>query len=171
MKKKNLKSGFSIFIAIIVTSVLLIISFSIANIATKQTQFSNINKESQYASFAADAGIECALYWDTKFNYFSTSTAGTISCNGSSNITTGSQSPISGTTTVSRVGGGTDANPMSVFGFSLNSASNPTNACVIVAVYKYYSGVNLMTHVYAYGYNNCNTSDPRRVERGIEVLY
>jgi hypothetical protein len=64
------------------------------------------------------------------------------------------------------VGGGSSVR--SSFGFSLNSANNPTNACAIVLIYK---NPDASTKIYSYGYNNCNSSDSRRVERGIEVQY
>lgn len=170
LKTENSKRGFSIFIAVIVTGVLLIISFSVANISRSEVSFATTNRDSQYALFAADAGIECALYWDAKIepSSFATSSASTISCNSAS--LSGGQA-IAGTTTLSRIGGGGALNPMSVFGFSLNSAANQVNSCVIVTVNKFYTGQNLTTHIFSRGYNNCTISDPRRVERGIEVRY
>lgn len=338
-KSKKIKSqgGFSIFVAVIVTSALLLAALTVANIGSKQSSFSTSNRQSESALYAADAGIECALYWDAKVavSAFSTSTPGTISCAGSS--MSGGQS-IPGTTTPSLVGGGgggsvtsdsvwvedslpggtsqedpfnwsgsgpapfsgslsnrsqnktgnhqqyftggspftintgdslvayvylnsasppteimlqwdegggtwnhraywgansiswgTDGtnsrrymgalpatgqwvrlsipanlvgleevtinsmaftlydgqanwdhagksfttgggggNPTSVFGFSLNSAANPTNSCFIVTVTK---NSDASTHIFSRGYDTCNTSDPKRVERGIELKY
>jgi hypothetical protein len=53
----------------------------------------------------------------------------------------------------------------------LDTASQPSTACAIVAVNKYYSGSNLITHIFSYGYNTCDASNTRRVERGIEVRF
>ena|SRR3989344_4786511 len=170
LKIENSKKGFSIFIAVIVTGVLLIISFSVSNLSKSEVFFATTNRDSQYALFAADAGVECALYWDSKVepSAFATSSASTISCSSSS--MSGGQA-IAGTTTLSRIGGGGNGNPMSVFGFSLNSAQNPVTSCVIVTVNKFYTGSNLTTHIFSRGYNNCTIGDTRRVERGIEVRY
>lgn len=180
-KSTSLTGGFSLFIAVIVIGALLIISFTVTNISVKETSFSTSNRESQYAIFAADTGIECAIYWDAKANpnqsAFATSAPfGTsINCAGNPPIITGSQNPILGTTTISRIGGGGDLNPTSVFGFSLNNGSNPVNSCVIVTVLKDYTGpgntVPLLTRISSYGYNTCDINNPRRVERGIEVKY
>lgn len=170
IKTKN-KYGFSLFVALVVSSSLLLISFLIAKITTKGLEFANTGKNSQIAFFAADAGIECALYYDTVFepSKFATSTGGSpITCGGISVSTSGI---LSGTTTLARIGGGGSANPTSVFGFSLNQGINPIDACVIVLVNKSYSGSNLITRVYSYGYNSCDTNNKRRVERGIEVSY
>jgi len=164
------KAGFSMFLAVIVMGSLLLIAFSVVNIGVKETEFSSLNKESQFAYFAADAGVECALYWDAKYpsglSAFATSTSGSpISCAGIS-IVNGQSIP--GTTTTAMIGGGGDSNPISTFYFPLNNGINPTNACTIVVITKNQDG---STYVASYGYNNCNPSDPRRVERGIEVTY
>lgn len=59
-------SGFTLFIALIVSSLLLAIGFSLSTIILKQLIFANSGKESQLAFYAADSGAECALYWDRK---------------------------------------------------------------------------------------------------------
>lgn len=66
IKNKNNKKGFTLFIALIVSSLLLAIGFSLGTIILKQLVFANSGKESQLAFYAADSGAECALYWDRK---------------------------------------------------------------------------------------------------------
>ena len=34
-----------------------------------------------------------------------------------------------------------------------------------------YKNADGSTHIFSWGYNNCDQNDPRRVERGIEVEY
>lgn len=63
---RNINSGFTLFIALIVSSLLLAIGFSLSTIILKQLVFANSGKESQLAFYAADSGAECALYWDRK---------------------------------------------------------------------------------------------------------
>lgn len=63
---RNANSGFTLFIALIVSSLLLAIGFSLSTIILKQLVFANSGKESQLAFYAADSGAECALYWDRK---------------------------------------------------------------------------------------------------------
>jgi Tfp pilus assembly protein PilX len=165
--------GITLFIAVVVMGILLFISFAVVNIAVKSSLFSSSGRDSQYAFYAADAGAECAFYWDSKFDAFATSTSGgagdalTFTCAGSPDINSGQA--IAGTSTISLIGG-TVANPTSTFGFVMNQGSNPVNSCAVVTVRKYYSGSNLMTRVESRGYNTCNSS-LRRLERGIEVTY
>lgn len=171
--KTKYSKGFSMFVSIIVMGVLVLVTFSVINLSVKETQFSNLNRESQYALFAADAGIECAIYWDSKVvpSAFATSTTGTISCAGNNNITTNSQvipTPPTPVLPNSLVGGGGNASPTSIFYLMFNNGSNPVSTCAVVTVRKNNNG---STYIASKGYNNCNTSDPKRVERGIEVTY
>lgn len=170
MKNPKNQKGFSLFIAVIIASALTLVAFTVSKIVTRGIEFANTGRASQEAFFASDAGIECAIYWDTQEpSKFATSTSGSpITCAGVSVSTGGA---ISGTSTTARIGGGGAGNPTSVFGFTLNQGINPSNACVIVLVNKSYSGTNLITKISSFGYNNCNTNDPRRVERGVEVTY
>lgn len=65
-KKQQHSKGFTLFVALIVSSMLLAVGFSLSNIILKQLIFSNSGRESQLAFYAADSGAECALYWDRK---------------------------------------------------------------------------------------------------------
>ena len=144
----------TLFIAVVIMGILLFITFAVINITMKASLFASSGRDSQYAFYAADAGLECALYWDTKFDSFATSTPApnTITC----------------ATQTSSVGGGGDANPTSTFNFDLNQGANAVPYCAIVTVTK---NTNGSTYIKSRGYNTCDTSNPRRVERGIEVDY
>ncbi len=61
--KKN-KKGFVMLFAVVISSMILAIALGISDIAMKQFQFSNSLKEANQAFFAADVGVECALYFD-----------------------------------------------------------------------------------------------------------
>ncbi|TSC61279.1 MAG: hypothetical protein G01um1014107_64 [Parcubacteria group bacterium Gr01-1014_107] len=58
--------GISLFIAVIVTVVALTMALAIAQITLKELTLSKTTKESQEAFYAANSGVECALYWDLK---------------------------------------------------------------------------------------------------------
>jgi len=81
-KKKNFrKRGFTLLLAALVASVALSLGASIYDIVSKELALSSIGQDSQYAFYAADTAAECALYWDSRFNWFSTSTPSmTASC-------------------------------------------------------------------------------------------
>lgn len=68
--------GFTLFVALIVTSLLLAIGFSLSNIILKQLVFAQSSRESQVSFYAADSGAECAMYWDTKDEFGSTTPYG-----------------------------------------------------------------------------------------------
>jgi len=167
--------GITLFIAVVVMSILLFISFAVVNIAVKSSLFSNSGRDSEYAFYAADAGLECAFYWDSKFDSFATSTSGGIGspveCDGMA-ISNGSSIP--GRSEATLIGGAqTDPLGTSIFYFDMNRGSEQVSSCAIVTVEKTYSGSPLVlkTHIKSRGYNTCDTSNSRRVERGIEVTY
>ncbi|OHA89245.1 MAG: hypothetical protein A3C70_00150 [Candidatus Zambryskibacteria bacterium RIFCSPHIGHO2_02_FULL_43_14] len=143
--------GFTLFVAIVITGTLLLVATGIVSLAVRQALISAFGRESQYAFYAADTGIECTLYWDVKnpagFSAFSTSTGSTISCNGSS----------------FNVGG----SPLSTFSFTMA----PESYCVSVTVTKAYVSNVLVTTIESKGYNTCDLSNPRRVERAIRAKY
>lgn len=77
MMKKS-EHGFTILLAALVASLVLTLGVSIFSVAQKQVILSSLGRSSQYAFYAADSGAECALYWDIRFNFFSTTTDGTV---------------------------------------------------------------------------------------------
>ena len=103
--------GVTLFIAVTIMAILLFISFAVVNIALKSTIFATSGRDSQFAFYAADAGIECALYWDTKpasskFNPLVD--GGAIYCGGTEAFprAISTDDDIIGTTTSARIGGG-----------------------------------------------------------------
>ncbi len=149
--------------AMITTSLLLVVSFMVVNIAFKQLIISNTNEESQYAFYAADSGAECAVYWDLHdplISKFATTTAGTISCSGVS-VSTGNQTVPTIPTQPSVIGGAA----VSIF-----KVDYP-KGCAIVRVTKSYSGSTLRTVIDSRGYNTCSATALRRFERGITLSY
>lgn len=184
-KKPNNKKGITLFIAVVVSGVLLFIGFAMVNIAIKGTLFASSGRESQIAFYLADSGLECALYWDSKYRYnpseprisdsaFATSSYSgetlprTIYCAGSGIAGTGQA--LYGTTTLGRIGLGGNANPTSVFSF-LMTPGDESGPCAVVTVEKRYTGSYLGTYIKSRGYNSCDINNPRRVERGVEVNY
>src|SRR3989344_158753 len=69
MQYKNIHTrGFTIFFAVLVGSLALAIGLSIYELLIRELALSQIATQSQYAIYAADAGAECALYWDGRYN-------------------------------------------------------------------------------------------------------
>lgn len=141
--------GFTLLYAVLIASLLLAIGLAIFNITLKEFLLSSAARDSQFAFYAADTGIECAVFWDIQGNAFATSTTSTIECAGQS---------------IPNVGGAGFDNP-SVFTIDLA----PQPYCATVSVTKQQSPRR--TIIESKGYNTCDTSNPRRVERAIRATY
>jgi Tfp pilus assembly protein PilX len=143
-----MQKGFTLFIAIVTTATLLLISAGVVNLALKQNLISNISKESQYAFYAADTGMECAIYWDVNnpsgVSAFAIDTVTSISCLG-----------------IDASVGGAETS-------EFNLEFSPEPFCATVRVTKRDDG---STTIESSGYNTCDPSNPRRVERAIRAVY
>lgn len=66
LKKKNKKrkQGAVLLIAVLVASVALAVGIGVYNRTYKELLFASFWKQTQVAFAAADAGLECAIYWD-----------------------------------------------------------------------------------------------------------
>ncbi len=79
--RKTPERGVALLFVILLTSVLLLVSIGITNISYRETTFSFEAQESDRAFFAADTGIECALYLDAPVRgVFSGSGMGSYTC-------------------------------------------------------------------------------------------
>lgn len=147
--------GFTLFVAIVVTGTLLLIATAIVGVALKESAITGAARESQYAFYAADTGIECALYWDVKnssgVSAFATTTGTVINCNKDAE-NPGNQWTVGGsyTSVIDKI------------------TFLPDPYCAIVTVNKSVGGE---TTIESQGYNTCDETNPRRVERAVRVTY
>src|SRR3989344_2234416 len=78
MKNKN---GITLLLAVFVSSLALTLGLGIFTLFFSEIEFSGTSKESLIAFYAADSGIECAIFWDIEQNAFATSSSNsTITC-------------------------------------------------------------------------------------------
>ena len=155
--------GITLLVAIIVTTVILSVALALLDVSYKQQLLASTSKQSQYSFYNADTAMECALYWDQKvdaFDFTPPVPAPSITCS-SQPITTSSSVAVSGggsirttTFTIPCASGG-------VLGTVTILKSDGTALC---------SATN-HTCVYTTGYSTCDVTDPRRIERGLKVLY
>jgi len=155
-KYKN-NRGFTLLFATLLSSLLLAIATGIFNIVFKELLLTSSVKESQFAFYSADGATECALFWDLRGRVFATSSASAstpagTTCNGQ-DITISNQWNVVA-----------DSNS-AVTTFDLTFP--PDAYCATVKVSK--NGND--TTIESRGYNTCDTSNPRRVERGLKVEY
>lgn len=140
--------GFTLLFASLAAGLLLVIAMSIATISIKESQLSGLARESQYAFYAADAGVECVLYWDSVFDAFSRDDGTTvpITCVGQNALV------------------GDDVTGIS--NFELTFPGLPY--CVLVQVER---RIGPLTTIRSRGRNTCDINAGRRVERAIIVNY
>ncbi len=171
--------GIALLMAVIITTTLMLVSFALSHISLKELLLSHAGQESQVAFYAADTGIECALFWDTKnpddelgLSAFATSTASTIRCNRNIISATSDDVPSIPNPTPTLVGGGGNANATSTFHILIDGPGATDGPCAIVRVGKHYvSADRIETTVESRGYNTCTVEDPRRIERALRVVY
>ena len=84
------KKGITLLLAILISSLILTLGIGVFTLLFSEIKISEIAKESFIAFYAADSGIECAIFWDTAANAFSTSSTFSINCDGDTFIVGGS---------------------------------------------------------------------------------
>jgi hypothetical protein len=180
MNDINKQKGFTILIAVVTAGILLIIAMSIGGLALKEQILSTANKESLIAFYAADTGMECALYSDQKKGLFGPDSDGnppavvpTISCN---NQTITPELSVNSTAPSPNTG-----NDLAKYSYSFMVSNipvgNPANnvyTCAVVTITKDTNDVvaypqdstKTHTNIMSYGYNTCDAS-LSRLERGV----
>lgn len=134
--------------AVLMASVMLSVGLGVYQRTYKELYFSSFWKQVQLAFAAADAGLECALYWDLHpaVNY---TCFGNPFASWSLNLPT---PPGSATTNFSNI---------PVF-----------SGCVNIEITKNDPPVGgITTTIRSRGYNTCDTNNPRRVERALSIDY
>jgi hypothetical protein len=153
---KSHKKGYTLLFAVLVSALVLAVGISLLDTTRKELTLTSGARESDYAFYAADAGYECALYYDYQgasgsgATFFSTTTfiANGLTLPLSCGTNAGSSQVSSAVTMVSSAFMmGTQYD----FTFSMPIEGN---ACAYVDVNKIYnsSGVSTTT-VSSFGYN------------------
>lgn len=153
IKKKFSQKGFVLFMAILIISIILVLSLSVAEIVLKEMKFSTLGKESFKAFYAADSGVKCVVYWDLVEGAF---------------VSTWPDYPVYDIECANNGGGinisgSMDVNNKTNFSFNLTNGS-----CVEVFIDK--SGGN--TVIDALGYNiDCTAPSNNKIQRGVRFTY
>ncbi len=195
MKKNNLKNnkknkGFVLLFSVLVASLVLSVGMSIISIALKQVVLSGSGRESQYAFYMANTGAECATYWDLAGNTIidnngnngkvfaagsgvSATTDPNIKCL-NMRITDDQPNTCSPTITIPDWCASSPNNSTYNTRFRISYAPNDlTQRCAEVTVSKTVDGAGIVTatKITSRGYNTCDESNPRRIERALEFNY
>lgn len=163
-RNRKPEAGFALLIAVIFMSVMLSFGLSLGSLSYKQQILASSAIRSQYAFYAADAGLECALYYDQQLNYFDYNShnqdehPGMIECGGS----TAEEINYSYTDNI----------------LIAKQQIDFDSLCADVTVYKYRAPQpnNVTTYIFSQGYDvPCSTVDDpdgaRFVARGISTHY
>ncbi|MHB8914154.1 MAG: pilus assembly PilX family protein [Minisyncoccota bacterium] len=162
VRVKKTHKGFALLVAVIFMSVMLTFGLALGSLAYKQEILASSALESQYAFYAADAGLECALYADQKLNTFDYDSHGAT--NPPTLITCDSvqATPLGYSYTVNQL-------------VVRERLSLDSTRCADIAVYKPKPNTGGTTYVFSQGYDvSCDTlatNPPRLASRGIEVHY
>ena len=159
--------GFTLLLAALVSSIVLSLGSSIFLIAQKQVILSSLSRDSQFAFYAADTGAECALYWDLRFNAFSTTTPATAPiCDGK---LLNAPAPAQGTELPYTVAFNLN---LFVNGDGVAGTSDDRGYCTYVTVTK--GDSNPFTVIHADGYSTsceATTTSARTLQRSVELHY
>lgn len=200
MKKQThtKQKGFTLLFAVLISILVMSISTTIISISTRQIILSGTSRESQYAFYAANTALECAYYWDQRGDNFDdnkfafplasgSSTSETLECAGG-NIKTGDGFSSTPGNTFNRAWltpiFSIDESEHTFWMVIENKSSsgitiNTPRTCAKVTVFKEVGQITvagidydqLKTKIEARGYNTCDLSDSRTVERGVEIEY
>ncbi len=154
------QAGIVILLAVLLVSIVLVVSLSLLNIVFKQLVLSATARESQLAFFAADGGHDCARYWDIFANLDSSS----FPLTNPVSLTCGNQA-----ITTSAIGNS------STFYVSFGTVERPTCAAVTVTKTPTANPTIFKTRIISSGRNiACSAWDTptnRTVERAVESSY
>lgn len=172
--KNNYQKGIAIFVAVIAVSALMLIALAISDISFKEQIISYAGRDSRIAFYAADTGVECALFYDLKGGPDGTFRFGTPGVPGSTGVSCAS---------VATFQAADDDGSQAITTFYFNPSSSPAS-CAIVRVMKTDAGGGeIDTRIESRGYNNnCDenegeTLNPvvlesmRNLERSFRVTY
>ncbi|MFA6392714.1 MAG: hypothetical protein WCW54_01330 [Candidatus Paceibacterota bacterium] len=158
MKNNNQKikydKGYAILFTVVVVGIISMITIGLSNAAYKQIILSSVAKDSTTAFYQSDIASECALYADNTYNMVPPSNPWT--CAGNS-LSFPAGVSLGGVTTY-------NIDPAGTNGTSINKCFRITATKSIVLD-------TITTDIQAKGYNICNMSNSRTVERAIQINY
>lgn len=143
--------GFTLLIAVILSSVALSLGIALLDIAFKQVVLASAARQSQNAFYRADTAMECALYFDQVEDAFGYSAAAAeIQCANSQ---------------IEVVSAQNNGVRRSTFDMPCEEGDGVAGQVTIL------KASDATTAIYASGYNTCDVDNERRIERALKVTY
>jgi hypothetical protein len=157
---KKFERGFTLLLAVLVSSVLIALGSAIYDIVSKEIVLSSAGRESQFSFYAADTGIECALYHDLKSDLFATSSVETeASCGGGAAVDL-TRNLLNEDTPEETL--------VTSFTFPIGGSAESLPCSTVTVTRRH---MPTRTTIESLGYNTCVASSPQRLERAIRVNY
>lgn len=158
MKNKNNNEGYAILFTVVIVSAISVVTAGLSNAIYKQLILSSLAKDSQVAFYQSDTATDCALYADRVKKQldptFGTINNATWSCGGVTNVV----SPIlpEGSYKI----------------YPPSDTENSNNPCFRIEVnVDTTDPLVKKTTILSKGYNICNKTNIRTVEREIKIYY
>ena len=150
-EKIKKEGGYAILFTVVVVGIISMITIGLSNAAYKQMVLSSVARDSTTAFYQADIASECALYADRMEFLKELQPLPTFSC--------ATHTLKYGHIALSNL-------------YTLNPESETSSSkCFRIEVTKTEDNDSIATKVEAMGYNICNKSNKRTVERAIEINY
>ncbi len=176
LHKKEKQNGFTLLFAVLLSVLVLAVGASVINIAMKQVILTGIGRESQFAFYAANTGIECALYWDYRdarvFATSSLSDGYTEEIDKEGVRCAKDSIYMQDNGTIGEITDNSNNSESSAISRFTIRFEDSIQYCAIVSVTKNKNTDDTWsTTIESRGYNTCDKSNPRRIERGLQLFY
>lgn len=151
-KKQKGNRGYAILFAVVVIGIISMITIGLSNAAYKQMILSSVAKDSMIAFYQADMAAECALFFDNEEDISNRADNYTFTC-ANNTLTFKKDSPA-------------------VNSYLITPPSETsTDKCFRIDITKTVTESLVSTEINAMGYNICNKSSLRTVERSLKIKY
>ena len=174
--------GIALVISVIIVSIVLAVGIGVSNIVSTEISLSNTGRQSQFAFYAADVGVDCAIYWDTAHQGLSQSAFATSTPSGQNtlaNACAGDTLTVGGTASCvnsldgsgisSACGSGDKKAGVSTFILTFDNGSC-SKVTVIKRQDQLVAPTAIETFIHADGFSAaCNSTSPRVFQRSLET--
>ncbi len=167
--------------AVLVSSLLLSIGVAILDLTLKEFSLSSAGKASQFAFYAADDAMECALYWEHNNDLSKGSSSFATSsesheysgflCHGNAIYQTGNLDVIGAVSVRDPHNPAVPVIATTDFWLTYGPGPNLKAPCAHVQIKKITRAGLVQTIIESRGYDTCDDTNPHRTERGLQALF
>ena len=175
MKLFPQNKGYTLLFAVITAVLVMSAAAFIISVSRKEFILTSTARDSTYAVYAADSGIECAVENMVAGNFSTSSRPTSITCGDKKYMPNAQAMPVTYTETMDHSSGtstfylplGADSGPCADIRVGLNSSYDSSGNYQVITIIES-RGYNIG---YNSSQNNCSTAGPRKVERAFRLVY